>query len=87
MITCSSGTGAGGGGQGRVGRSSSPQDKKLSPTEIKRLESSTGESAHQIKSEALGTNKNISQYDLYKDAQGNVFVRGKGGVGEAIPTG
>jgi len=82
MIMCSSGTGEGGGAS-----SGSAQDKKLSPSEIKKLENTTGESAHQIKTEALGTNKNISQYDLYKDSQGNVFVKGKGGVGEAIPTG
>jgi hypothetical protein len=35
----------------------------------------------------LGTNKNIAEYDLYKDTQGNVFVKGKGGVGEVIQTG
>ena len=29
----------------------------------------------------------LAQYDLYKDTQGNVFVKGNGGVGEAIPTG
>jgi RHS repeat-associated protein len=83
MIMCSSGTGQGGGGTSSEGA----QDKKLSPSEIRKLENTTGESAHQIKSEALGTNKNIAQYDLYKDAQGNVFVKGKGGVGESIPTG
>jgi hypothetical protein len=78
------GPGSGGGGGESTG---SAQDKKLSPSEIRKLEASTGESAHQIKTEALGTNKSIAQYDLYKDAQGNVFVKGKGGVGEAIPTG
>jgi hypothetical protein len=78
------GPGSGGGGGESTG---SAQDKKLSPSEIRKLEASTGESAHQIKTEALGTNKSIAQYGLYKDAQGNVFVKGKGGVGEAIPTG
>jgi hypothetical protein len=81
IVCASSETGAG--GQGNSGA----QDKKLSPSEVTRLESETGESAHQIKTEALGTNKNIAQYDLYKDAQGKVFVKAKGGVGEAIPTG
>jgi RHS repeat-associated protein len=89
-IHCSTGTGPTGGGEsagageGEVG---SPQDKKLTPGEIRKLEATSGESAHQIKTEALGTNKGIAQYDLYKDAQGNVLVKAKGGVGEAIPTG
>jgi RHS repeat-associated protein len=83
MIACSSNSGASGSGTSSGGG----QDRKLSPSEIRKLERTTGESAHQIKTEALGTNKKIAQYDLYKDSQGNVFVKGKGGVGEAIPTG
>jgi hypothetical protein len=75
---------SGAGGEGATGGA---QDKILSPSEIRNLEARTGESAHQIKAEALGTNKKIAQYDLYKDMHGNVFVKGKGGVGEAIPTG
>lgn len=47
-ILCSSSTGTGGGG--------GPQDRKLSPSEVRQLEAETGESAHQIKAEALGTN-------------------------------
>jgi len=35
------------------------------PTEIRKLEASTGESARQIKTEALGTNKSIAQYNPY----------------------
>jgi hypothetical protein len=85
-LTCMS-NGGPGNGAGREEGAGSAQDKKLSPSEIRKLEATTGESAHQIKTDALGTNKNIAQYDLYKDAQGNVFVKGKGGVGEAIPTG
>jgi hypothetical protein len=85
MISCKSGTGSGQSGGGDT--SGGAQDKKLSASEIRKVEQSTGESAHQIKTEALGTNKNIAQYDLYKDAQGNVLVKAKGGVGEAIPTG
>jgi RHS repeat-associated protein len=61
------GPGSGGGGGESAG---SAQAKKLSPSEIRKLESSTGESAHQIKTEALGTNKSIAQYDLYKDTRG-----------------
>ena len=34
-----------------------------------------------------GIAKHIAQYDLYKDFQGKIFVKAKGGVGEAIPTG
>ncbi len=96
MISCMSDAGEGGGSSGTSEgaetngaetNAGSAQDKKLSPSEIKKLENTTGETAHQIKAEALGTNKNISQYDLYKDSQGNVLVKGKGGVGEAQPTG
>ncbi|MFO0508551.1 MAG: RHS repeat-associated core domain-containing protein, partial [bacterium] len=83
LVLCSTGSGGG----SSSGSSGSSQDKKLSSSEVKKLEQSSGESAHQIKTEVLGTNKNISQYDLYKDTQGNVLVKGKGGVGEAIPTG
>jgi hypothetical protein len=50
MIMCASGT-----GQGGVGTSSGgAQDKKLSPSEIRKLENATGESAHQIKRKPLG---------------------------------
>ncbi|MFN7640740.1 MAG: polymorphic toxin type 33 domain-containing protein, partial [bacterium] len=83
LVLCSTGSGGG----SSSGSSGSSQDKKLSSSEVKKLEQSSGESAHQIKTEALGTNKNIFQYDLYKDTQGNVLVKGKGGVGEASPTG
>ena len=87
LNTCMSSTGGGSGGDRGGSGSGGAQDKKLSPSEIKKLENSTGESAHRIKTEALGTRYDIAQYDLYKDAAGNVFVKAKGGVGEAIPTG
>ena len=82
-----SSTSGGGGGGGSEGTSGGAQDRKLSASEVRKLEQTTGETAHQIKSEALGTTKNIAQYDLYKDLQGNILVKGKGGIGEAIHTG
>ena len=87
LVMCSGGTGEVSGGNKQGESSGSAQDKKLTSSEVTKLESSTGESAHQIKSEALGTNKNIAQYDLFKDADGNVLVKAKDGVGEAINTG
>ena len=84
LSTCMSNSGPSSGDRGGPGGA---QDKKLSASEVKKLEQTTGESAHQIKTEALGTNKNIAQYDLYKDVHGNVFLKAKGGTGEAIPTG
>jgi RHS repeat-associated protein len=89
LITCMSSTGGGGNGEPSTGPTGeekpTAQLKKLSPAEIRKLEVEGG--AHQIKSEALGTNKGISQYDLYKDTSGNIYVTAKGGNGEAIPTG
>jgi len=40
---------------------SGAQDKKLTSQEVENLEKNTGESAHEIKEGALGTNKNISK--------------------------
>lgn len=87
VIFCSSTGGQGGSSGNAESGPGSLQDKKLSPAEIRKLERETGATAHQIKSEALGTNRNIAQYDLYKDSEGNVLVKAKGGSGEAIPTG
>ncbi len=38
-----------------------------------------------LKENALGTNKNISRYDIFQDAQGNLYVKPKDGSGEGIP--
>jgi hypothetical protein len=84
-IFCSSGTGREPGTGSAGEEKPTAQLKKLSPSEIRKLEAEGG--AHQIKGEALGTNKAISQYDLYKDTSGNIYVAAKGGIGEAIPTG
>jgi hypothetical protein len=63
MIFCMSTTGSGTGSGSADQEKPTAQLKKLSPSEIRKLETEGG--AHQIKSEALGTNKGISQYDLY----------------------
>jgi hypothetical protein len=59
----------------------SSQYKLLSKGEIKKLQNS-GVDPHDLKPKKGG-----SQYDLYKDNKGNIFVRRKGGKGEADPTG
>jgi filamentous hemagglutinin len=47
-----------------------------------------GIDAHEVKEGALGTDKNLSQYDIYVDkGTGELYVFRKGGVGEGIPTG
>ncbi|MGA8087137.1 MAG: polymorphic toxin type 33 domain-containing protein [Terracidiphilus sp.] len=55
--------------------------KLLSKQEIKRLQKS-GFNVHEEKGEG-----NVAQYDLYKDSDGNVWVKMKGGRGEAEFTG
>lgn len=89
MISCMSNTGGSGSSEANTGSAAeeepTAQLKKLSSAEIRKLEAEGG--AHRIKSEALGTNKGISQYDLYKDTSGKIYATAKGGVGEAIPTG
>jgi RHS repeat-associated protein len=63
---------------------SGAQDKKLSATEVKILEQNTGLTAHEIKADTLGTNKNLSKFDLYKNRNGDIVVKPKGSsvVGE-----
>ncbi len=56
-------------------------DKMLTPGEIKRLEDG-GEDVHEIKG-----GKNASRRDLYKDADGNIYVKPKGGRGLGEETG
>jgi RHS repeat-associated protein len=55
--------------------------KVLSKGEIKTLQKA-GIDPHDIKPKKSG-----SQYDLYKDREGNIFVMRKGGKGEPDPTG
>lgn len=57
------------------------QDKILTPREIKDLEKA-GWDVHELKG-----GKNASKYDLYKDRDGNIYVKPKGGRGPGDPTG
>lgn len=66
---------------------SGAQDKRLTSQEVENLEKNTGETAHQIKEGALGTDKNLSKYDLYKNSQGEIVAKPKGSSGPGEPTG
>ncbi|WP_333251840.1 MULTISPECIES: polymorphic toxin type 33 domain-containing protein [unclassified Microcoleus] len=56
------------------------QDKLLTKQEIERLK--TGEiDIHEIKNE-----ENASKKDLYKDRDGNIYVKPKGGMSPCEPT-
>jgi putative RNase toxin 33 of polymorphic toxin system len=68
-----------------VEAASGAQDRALSASEIKQLEASTGETVHQIKGDIVG--KNVSKYDLYKNAAGDIVVKPKGSSGSGEPTG
>ena len=70
-----SGNGSKGGESG--GGKQGAQDKALTKTEIKALEKG-GQDAHTVKAETLGTNKNLSKFDLYKDQKGDIYVKPKG---------
>lgn len=59
------------------------QDKLLTSGDIKLLESK-GYNVHDLKEEFTGDSR-VSRYDLYKDAQGNVYVKPKGGAGAGVP--
>lgn len=58
------------------------QDKKLTPDDIRRLKEA-GLDPHDLK-EGFGP---PSQYDLYKDREGNIYVKPKGGRGAGDDTG
>lgn len=57
------------------------QDKRLSKGEIKQLENA-GHDVHEMKG-----GKNASKYDLFKDKDGNIYVKPKNGSGPGDPTG
>jgi len=57
------------------------QDKLLSKGEIKELQEN-GYDVHELKG-----GKNASRFDLYKDREGNIYVKPKGGGGDGDPTG
>jgi len=80
--------GKNGGDQNKVDSSKGgAQDKKLSATEIKNLEENTGQNAHEIKQDALGTNKGLSKFDLYKKQRRRYVVKPKGSSGAGEQTG
>ena len=60
---------------------SSVQYKKLSKGEIKKLKDN-GYDIHALKGD-----KNASKFDLYKDSQGNIFMKLKVGKGNGEPLG
>lgn len=55
--------------------------RKLSRDEVKKLKDN-GIDIHELKG-----GKGASRFDLYKDSHGNIFIKRKGGGGEADPTG
>ncbi len=57
------------------------QDKILTKGDIKKLQD-LGHDVHELKGKG-----NVSKYDLYKDKNGNIYVKPKGGAGEGDPTG
>ncbi|CCQ54209.1 MULTISPECIES: polymorphic toxin type 33 domain-containing protein [Crocosphaera] len=57
------------------------QDKLLTPYEIAKLKQS-GADIHDLKG-----GKNASKKDLYKDEQGNIYIKLKGGIGLGEATG
>jgi len=57
------------------------QDKRLSNGEVKQLEKA-GHDIHELKG-----GKNASKYDLFKDKNGNVYIKPKNGKGPGDPTG
>jgi len=73
--------------QGSSSDKEGAQDKKLSKAEVKNLEENTGQSAHEIKEDALGTDKNLSKFDLYKNSDGDIVVKPKGSSGAGEQTG
>jgi len=63
------------------GSRNSSQDKRLSKNEEKKLKDA-GEGAHKLK-----PRKNGSKFDLFKDQDGNIFVKPLDGSGPGDPTG
>jgi hypothetical protein len=59
----------------------SAQDRLLSKGEVELLKAA-GYDIHEIKG-----GKGASKYDLYKDPQGNIYVKRKGSAEEGDPTG
>ena len=62
------------------------QDHRLTDGEIEKLKEETGRTAEEIKGDIVGP-RHVSRYDLYKDEDGNILVKPRGGAGEGEPTG
>ncbi len=60
------------------------QDKILTPGEIKKLKKA-GIDPEELKIQTMGGKKS-SPFDLYKDKQGNIYVKLKGGKSPGEPT-
>ena len=70
-----------GNGEGKKGEKNRKQDKKLSPSEIEKLKKAGSDP------EELKGGKSTGKLDLYKDPQGNIIIKPKGGAGPGEPTG
>jgi RHS repeat-associated protein len=62
------------------------QDKKLTKTEVNNLEKNTRETAEDIKSDTMQSQK-ASKFDLYKNSDGDIVVKPKGSSGAGETTG
>ena len=67
--------------QGSEGKRNPKQDRKLTQAEIQKLIDAG------IDPEELKGGKSTGQWDLYKDSQGNIYIKPKGGSGPGEPTG
>jgi RHS repeat-associated protein len=63
------------------GKNTSKSIRKVDDNYLKQK----GFDAHELKKDALGSKANIAQYDIYQDANGDLWVYRKGGKGEGIP--
>ena len=63
------------------GKNNSKSIRKVDDNYLKQK----GFDAHELKQDALGGKANISQYDIYQDTNGDLWVYRKGGKGEGIP--
>lgn len=59
------------------------QDKLLSKDEIRRLQ----DEGIEIEQDKVSGGNGAGSYNLYKDTQGNVYIRPKGGIGKGEPLG
>lgn len=63
------------------GKNTSKSIRKVDDNYLKQK----GFDAHELKQDALDSKANIAQYDIYQDANGDLWVYRKGGKGEGIP--